>query len=160
MTAPRRNFEDITVGDEIPFLTKGPLISTHIMRWSAAMENWHRIHYDQVFAVEHDKLPGLLINGSFKRNFLAQLLKDWVGHTGWAWKMNFQMRKMNVVGETLTIWGKVTGKREAEHYGLVDLEIGIRNEHGLESTPGMATVALPFRNGPPVAYPFKPPLAK
>ena len=157
MSSTRRNFEDVSVGDELPVLTKGPIITTHLMRWSAAMENWHRIHYDQKFAVEHDKLPGLLINGSFKRNLLAQMLKDWAGPTGWAWKMNFQMRKMNVVGETLQIWAKVTGKREAELYGLIDLEIGIRNENDLESTPGAAVVALPYRDGAPVAYPFVPP---
>ena len=28
-------------------LRKGPLTTVHLMRWSAAMENWHKIHYDQ-----------------------------------------------------------------------------------------------------------------
>jgi acyl dehydratase len=157
MSAHRRNFEDVSIGDELPSLVKGPLTTTHIMRWSAAMENWHKIHYDYLFAVEHDKLPGILINGSFKRNFLAQFLKAWAGPTGWAWKTSFQMRKMNVAGETLTVWGTVTGKREADRYGLIDLECGIRNEAGLESTPGTGVVALPYRDGLPVAYPFVPP---
>lgn len=157
MSTQRLNFEDVSVGDELPQLTKGPLTPVHIMRWSAAMENWHRIHYDQPFAVNHDKLPGILINGSFKRNFIIQSLKDWAGPTGWAWKISFQMRKMNVAGETLRVWARVAGKREAADYGLVDLELGIRNEADLESTPGSGVVALPYRNGPAVAYPFVPP---
>ena len=37
------------------------------MRWSAAMENWHKIHYDLPFATGHDRLPGLLINGSLQQ---------------------------------------------------------------------------------------------
>ena len=44
----------------------------HLMRWSAAMENWHRIHYDRTFAQEHDKLADILINGSLKQQFILQ----------------------------------------------------------------------------------------
>jgi hypothetical protein len=66
---------------------------------------------------------------------------------------------MNLVGEKLSIWGKVTGLHSSEAYGLVDLDLGIRNEAGVESTPGSATVALPFRDGPAVPYPFVPPAA-
>ena len=115
MSDIRRNFEDVSTGDELPPLVKGPLTTTHIMRWSAAMENWHKIHYDYPFAVEHDKLPGILINGSFKRNFLAQFLRKWAGPAGWAWKTSFQMRKMNVAGETLPIWGWGTSKPETDN---------------------------------------------
>ena len=69
-------FEDVSQGMELPFLEKGPLGPIHLFRWSAAMENWHRIHYDRQFAVEHDKLQDLLINGSLKQQFLVQLVKD------------------------------------------------------------------------------------
>ena len=41
--------------------------------------------------------------------------------------------------------------------GLVDLELGILNNVRKESTPGTATVALPYRGGAPVPYPFVPP---
>ena len=150
-------FEDVEVGMDLPSLTKGPMTTAHIMRWSATMENWHKIHYDTPFAVNHDKLPGVLLNGSFKQQWLAQLLKDWVGLNGWVWKLNYQFRAMNLVGEKLTIWGKVTAKRETPDYVLVDLDIGIVNDQGKESTPGKATVAVPFRKGKPVPYPFVPP---
>ena len=150
-------YEHVNVGDSLAPLEKGPLTSAHLMRWSAAMENWHRIHYDREFAVTHDKLPGLLVNGTFKQQFILQLLKDWAGHDGWVWKVGFQFRAMNLAGETLSVWAKVTGKRSAAHYGLIDLELGIVNEEGRESTPGTAVVALPFEAGPPVPYPFVPP---
>jgi acyl dehydratase len=153
----RIDFEDVAVGDEVGPLGKGPFTTPHLMRWSAAMENWHKIHYDQPFATGHDKLPGLLINGSLKQQFIAQLLKDWAGRAGWVWQVKFQFRAMNVVGETLTIWAKVKGKREAPVYGLIDLDVGIRNEKGVESTPGSAVVALPYRGREPVPYPFVPP---
>ena len=152
-------YEDIEVGAEIPRLEKGPLTTAHLMRWSAAMENWHKIHYDLPFAVEHDKLPGLVINGSLKQQFVMQALKDWVGPDGWVWKASFQFRAMNIAGETLWVWARVTGKRDGPGYGLVDLELGIVNEDGKESTPGRATVAVRYRDGKPVPYPFVPPQA-
>ena len=34
-----RFYDDVAVGDELPRLAKGPLTTTHLMRWSAAMEN-------------------------------------------------------------------------------------------------------------------------
>lgn len=156
-SAQTPRFEDVAVGLELPPLVKGPLTTAHLMRWSAAMENWHKIHYDRTFAQEHDKLPDLLINGSFKQQFVLQLLKDWAGPEGWAWKSSFQFRSMNKVGETLTVWGRVTGTRRARDFGLVDVETGVLNEHGVESTPGKAVVALPYRAGPPLPYPFVPP---
>ena len=100
-------FEDVTEGQELPLLEKGPLGPIHLFRWSAAMENWHRIHYDRQFAIEHDKLQDLLINGSLKQQFLVQLVKDWAGRNGWVWKVGFQFRAMNFVGEKLSVWGRV-----------------------------------------------------
>ena len=150
-------YEDVAVGSELPRLAKGPLTTAHLMRWSAAMENWHKIHYDRPFTLEHEKLPGLLINGSLKQQFMLQLLKDWVGPGGWVWKVSFQFRAMNLVEETLSVWGRVSAKRDGPGYGLVDLELGIVNGEDKESTPGKATVALPYRGGAPLPYPFVPP---
>lgn len=151
-------FEEVEIGSSIPDLPKGPLTTAHLMRWSAAMENWHKIHYDKPFAMEHDKLPGLLINGSLKQQFIIQILKDWAGPGGWVWKASFQFRAMNVVGEEIRVWGKVKDKRRAPDFGLIDLELGIVNEEGKESTPGAGVVALPYRGGKPVPYPFVPPV--
>ena len=157
--AEQLNFDDVAVGQELPRLTKGPLGEIHLFRWSAAMENWHRIHYDRRFAQEQDKLPDLLVNGSLKQQFITQIVKDWAGRDGWVWKVGFQFRAMNTVGETLTVWGKVKSTERLADYGLVVVELGITNDAGKESTPGEATIALPFRDGQPVPYPFVPPQA-
>ncbi|MDR5827822.1 acyl dehydratase [Caballeronia sp. LP006] len=149
-------FEDVETGMEIPALVKGPMTTAHIVRWSASMENWHRIHYDWRFATQHDKLPDVMVNGSWKQHIMLQLLTDWAGESGWAWKLQFQFRGMNVPGDLLTAWGRVTGTERRGGFGLAHLEIGLRNQGGRESTPGSATVVLPLRNGAPVPYPFDP----
>ena len=156
-------FEDVRAGQAVARLELGPLTTAHLMRWSAAMENWHKIHYDLPFATGHDKLPGLLINGSLKQQLIAQMLKDWAGPTGWVWKIRFQFRAMNLAGERLEVWAVARETREAQGaagpMGLVELDLGIRNEAGVESTPGSATVALPLRDGPALPYPFVAPVA-
>lgn len=150
-------FEDLQVGDQLPELVRGPLIEPHLFRWSAAIENWHRIHYDQRFAVEHDKLPALLINGSWKQHFLVQLVRQWAEPSGWLRHISFQFRAMDVVGSTLTAWGGVTGLETDGDYGIASLEIGIRNQDGKQSTPGTAKVVFPLAGGPTVPYPFPQP---
>ena len=150
-------FEDIAEGAEIPVLRVGPLTSAHLMRWSASTENWHKIHYDRPFSVEHEKLPNILIHGSLKQQFLFRLLTHWVGPSGWVWKVNFQFRAMNTVGETLSIWARVKSRERYSAFGLCTFDVGIVNDAGVESTPGSAVVALPYREGPAVPNPFVPP---
>lgn len=146
-TQRRRTFDSVTVGDELEPLVCGPLMSLHLMRFSAAIENWHRIHYDERFATEHDGLAGLLVSGSFKQHVVAQMLRRWAGRDGWLVEISLRFRRMNVVGETLTIWGTVTELEQQARHGLVTCRIGISNEDGIESSPGTARVALPLTRG-------------
>ena len=156
MSPPRGlRFEDVGVGAELPQLLRGPITTSHVMRWSAAIENWHRIHYDQPFAVEHDGLPGLLINGTFKQHLLVQLMRGWLEPGGWLARIQMSFRGMDLVGDTLTAWGRVTETEERDGLGLVVCEIGIRNQRDDgDTTNGTATGVLPLRGGPAVPYPF------
>ncbi|AZQ68336.1 acyl dehydratase [Silicimonas algicola] len=147
-------FESVIVGQELPEVVKGPMSVGHIVRWSAAMENWHRIHFDWRYATEHDGLPDVLVNGSWKQHVLMQLLSDWVGEDGWVWRISFQYRGMNIPGDTLTAWGRVTGTEVAGAYGVVRLEIGMKDQNGIEGSPGEASVVIRRENGPAVPYPF------
>jgi acyl dehydratase len=148
------DFASLSVGDVLPPLEQGPMTPVHLMRWSAAIENWHRIHYDEPFATGHDKLPALLINGSWKQHFVVQMLRQWLGTDGWLARVSFQFRAMDQVGSTLTAHGKVADLYERSGFGFVECEIGIRNAEGQESTPGTALGVLPLEGGSPVPYPF------
>ncbi len=78
---PQRYYDDVTVGQQMPPLVLGPMTPTHVFRWSAAIENWHRIHYDQSFAPRY--------------------LKDLCLPDGWPWKVSFQHRAMIVPGDNV-----------------------------------------------------------
>jgi acyl dehydratase len=132
------------------------MTTAHIVRWSAAMENWHPIHYDWRVATGHHGLPDVVVNGSWKQHVMLQLVADPVRDSGWPWKVRFQFRGMNVPGETLQAWGKVVAKHDRHPFGVVDLEIGLKNPKGVDGTPGTASVVLPKRDGPAVPYSFDP----
>lgn len=154
---PQLFFDDVTVGQNLPPLDIGPMTTTHLVRWSSAIENWHRIHYDQAFALYHDGLPNVLIHGSWKQSILPRYLKDICLPDGWMWKASFQHRAMIVPGDTITCWASVTGSREIEGLGHIELDIGMRIQSGIETCPGKATIVLPKRGGRPVPYPFVAP---
>lgn len=157
---PQLYFGDLAVGQELPPLVIGPMTTTHIVRWAASIENWHRIHYDQDYAIYHEDLPNVLVHGSWKQSILPRYLKDVCLPDGWMWKVSFQHRAMIVPGDTITCWAKVRALAEVDGLGHVDLDVGMRLQNGVESCPGAATIVLPLRGGPPVPYPFVPPGAK
>ena len=150
-------YDDVSVGQDLPTLVLGPLTTTHAFRWSSAIENWHRIHYDQSFAVYHEGLPNILLQGSWKQSILPRYLKDICLPDGWMWKVSFQHRAMIVPNDTITCWARVTSKAEKEGLGLVGLDVGMRLQTGAESCPGTATIVLPIRGGRAVPYPFVAP---
>ena len=149
-------WNELEVGARVGELDKGRLSSSHIMRWSAAVENWHRIHYDFRFATEHDKLPDILINGSWKQHVLLQLVKDALGPDGWPWKIKFRYRKMDVVGDSILARAEVVDKHEIEGLGFVTLRVLLIDQNDAVSTGGFAIGVLPLPGGPKVRYPFVP----
>jgi acyl dehydratase len=154
--AAEKYFDDLQVGDTLHTLDKGTMTTSHIMRWSAAIENWHRIHYDQPFATGHDGLPGILINGSWKQHVLVQVVKDGLGPGGWLWKIRFRYKSMDLAGDALSVHAEVIEKQEVDGLGCVTLGINMTNQRGEVSTAGHAIGLMPLRGGRPVPYPFEP----
>ena len=147
-------FEDFEIGQLLMRLKKGPMTTTHIMRWSSAIENWHRIHYDQRFAIDHDKLPDVLVNGSWKQHILAQVMKDGLGPNGWLWKIKFRYERMNPAGDTIFAEAEVAKKEEIAGLGFVTCRVSLKDQNGEDNTSGWAIGVLPLRGGRAVPYPF------
>lgn len=149
-------WEDAVVGARAGELDKGRISTSHIMRWSAAVENFHRIHYDHPFATGHDKLPDVLINGSWKQHVLVQLAKDALGPDGWLWKIKFRYRKMDVAGDSIRGRAEVVAKQEIDGLGFVTLRVTLVDQNDAVSTAGFAIGVLPLPGGAAVPYPFVP----
>ncbi len=154
--AKQTYFEDVNVGDDLPRYVHR-LSAPELARWCITMENTHRLHYDLAHAHNHDNLPGALFHGTWRMSIISKWLKDWSLPDGWFWKASWQVREMVTANETIALWGKVIDKQEYGKYGVVHVEFGMVNEEGWEGAPGAASVALPYRGGEPVPYPFTPP---
>ena len=141
----QRYFEDITVGETLMPVVKGPITTTHLVRWAAANGNYARIHWDLPFAQLRQGLANVVVNGSLKNQYLGQLLTDFAGVEGWLKRFSVQHRGMDYPGDVLTASGAVTGKREADGYGYVDCTVVLDNSRGGQTAAGQATVILPKR---------------
>ena len=141
----QRHFEDVSVGDDLPPVVKGPMTTTHLIRWAAANGNYARIHWDLPFAQLTQGLPNVVVNGSLKNQYLGQLLLDFAGDGGWFRRFYVEHRGMDFPGDTLIASGIITGKREEGDFGLVDCAVNLKNDRGGQTASGTATVALPKR---------------
>ena len=141
----QRYFEDVAVGDDLPPVVKGPMTTSHLVRWAAANGNYARIHWDLPFAQLEQGLPNVVVNGSLKNQYLGQLLIDFAGDEGWFKRFYVQHRGMDFPGDVLTAAGTVSGKRELDGYGLVDCTVTLTNSRGQQTAAGQATVILPKR---------------
>ena len=141
----QRFFEDIAVGEALTPVVKGPITTTHLVRWAAANGNYARIHWDLPFAQLHQGLANVVVNGSLKNQYLGQLLTDFAGVEGWFKRFYVQHRGMDYPGGILTASGAVTGKREASSHGYVDCTVVLDNSRGEQTAAGQATVILPKR---------------
>lgn len=142
---PRQVFyEDLKEGDEIPPLTKD-VTTVNILMYVASVWLMDRIHFDQPFATKRRGLPGVVAPGNMGGDYYAQLLSELAGERGKVRGMSFQFRSFMLADDVLSVGGKVVKKSVAEGNGLVELELWIRNQQGVNCVPGKGVVALPLR---------------
>jgi acyl dehydratase len=154
----KRYWEDVEAGMEMtPVLEKGILTMTEIFRFGLFVPpGQRRIEVkrevlDIGFEREtHQKRAGLENASDYGPQricWLGQMVTDWMGDDGTLKKLSAQIRHPNIIGDVNVIKGKVTKKyiKDGEH--LVDCEIWVENQAGLNTAPGTTTVALPSREG-------------
>ena len=137
------HYADVSVGDSLEPVVKGPLTTTHLVRWAAANGNYARIHWDLPFAQLRQGLANVVVNGSLKNQYLGQLLNDFAGDEGWFKRFYVQHRGMDYPGDVITASGTITAKREQDGFGYVDCNIALSNSRGEQTALGQATVVLP-----------------
>ena len=148
-------WEDIEVDSEVTPLAK---VATSIMlvKWAGASGDFNPLHYDNAFA-DSQGVGSPIVHGALKRQWLIQLMTDWMGEEGTLKKFSCRYRAMDYPrnmktltepeeGETWYCKGKVTKKYVEDGEHLVDCNIWLENGKGEVTTPGGATVVLPSRS--------------
>ena len=136
-------YEDADVGTEITPLVKHPT-TAQLVRWAGATGDFNQVHYDKDFA-QNAELPGVIVHGLLKWQFLIQMLMEWVGEEGTVRKVSCQYRGMDFPGDTLTCKGTVINKFVDGDQHCLECEICVENQRGERTTPGRAIVVVPSR---------------
>ena len=175
--ATPRHWEDVSVGERLPGVCKGPLTVTSVIAfvqgWGSLYVRAHglafdlferhpalgipnefgapeppeRVHWDEPFA-RAVGVPGAYDYGPERVAWLGHLVTNWMGDRGQLRRLNVQVRRHNLIGDVTWCRGVVTGKTDDEDEALVQLELRAVNQRGETTASGTATVALPRRSPP------------
>jgi len=125
------------------------------VKWAGASGDFNPLHYDAAFA-ESQGVGKPIVHGALKRQWLVQLMTDWIGDLGTLRKFSCQYRAMDYPrpmkamseadeGETWLCRGKVTKKYTEDDIHFADCDIWVENGNGDRTTRGEATAILPSR---------------
>ena len=90
-------------------------------------------------------MPGQFDYGPQRVCWMAQVVTDWMGDDGTLLKMRNQIRHPNVVGDTNWVNGEVAKTYEEDGKRLVDVDVWVENQAGLQTAMSLVTVELPSK---------------
>ncbi len=138
--ADQNHWDDFEVGHE--FSMTEETSSQRLVIWAAASGDFYQIHYDDNFA-KGNNLPDIIVHGALKGMLVGRLLDEFVGDGGKIKRWGVSYRGMDPARQDINVWAKVTKKYEEGGEALLDLDVGVAQPNGTQTTPGTATVALP-----------------
>ena len=168
-----RYIEDVTVGDHLPAMTKGPMTVTGFIGFAQGWGGLYiranrlafkqlrrhsglgiadrfgipdvpeRVHWDDDLA-RAVGTPRAYDYGPERSSWLTHHLTDWMGDNGFLVDHATRIRRHNPVGDIVTIVGEVTAVDVDS--ALVTIEQTATQQDGELSALGTGTVRLPFRS--------------
>jgi len=173
--AEPRYFEDVSAGDALPRMVKGPMTVTGFIAFAQGWGGLYiranriahqllkkhpnlgipnsygvpdvpeRVHWDDDLAALVGT-PRAYDYGPERCSWLLHHLTDWMGDDGFVVSHTCQIRRHNVVGEIIWIDGEVTKvEADASGVGLVHISQRATNQDGELSAVASAVVRLPSR---------------
>lgn len=172
--ATPRYWEDVTEGEALPVMFKGPMTVTGFIAYAQGwgglyiranklawkMIDAHpglgitnrfgipdapeRVHWEEDFALEVGA-PGAYDYGPERTSWLTHHLTNWMGDDGFLRKASCKIRRHNPEGDMLFIKGKVKRKYIEDGKHLVEIEQEARNQDDELSILGSGVVELPSR---------------
>jgi acyl dehydratase len=169
------NWDDVTVGQSLPVLFKGPLTLVDIVGFYAGRRTVYSVlkmafqerdrhphnvyyspstnvpchpaagHFDAEIAREIG-MPAAYDQGWQRMNWAGHLLTNWAGDAAFVRRLAGRVTRPNFIGDLTKLTGKVTGKRLEGDEALVEIEWWGTNQRGESNCDGTAVVRLPSRD--------------
>ena len=111
-----------------------------------------RLHWEPEWANKLG-IPVPYDYGGLREAFLTTVITNWMGDSGWLWKLSCQHRKFVYTGDTNWIKARVIDKQQTDGRNEVYLDVRVENQWGTTTSPGNAVVLLPSRNNATVELP-------
>lgn len=168
-------WEEVSVGETLPVLFKGPLTLVDIVGFYAGRRTVYNVlklafqerdrhpnnvyyspstnvpchpaagHFDVEIAREIG-MPGAYDQGWQRINWAGHLLTNWAGDGGFVKMLGGRVTRPNLVGDLTKLSGKVVGKRIEGDQAIVDIDWWGTNQRGEQNSDGKASVLLPARD--------------
>ena len=150
--AEQITWESVEVDKGIPPLPK--IATTRMLvEWAGASGDFNPIHYDMSF-YQASGVDRPIVQGALKRQWLIQLITDWMGDGGTLKKFSCKYRTVDYPrnmrtidepedGETWLCKGKIRKKYQSDGESFVECAVWVENGKGEIKTEGRATVVLP-----------------
>ena len=169
-----RYFEDVSIGDKLPTMVKGPMTVTGFIAYAQGWGGLY-IRANKLAWKQHHRHPGLAIKNKFgipdcpervhwendfatmvgapaaydygpeRCSWMTHHMTNWMGDDSFLRESKSQIRRHNPEGDTLFINGEVIGKREVDGVALIDIKQQALNQDGELSIHGTGVVELPRR---------------
>jgi acyl dehydratase len=140
-----RFFEDFSEGQELPTVTKGPMMVGDQVRWAGACDNYEsEFHHDE-YVAKAQGLPGIILSGPLMASLLMTAVMQWMGRGARLVRFFDQNRGSTMPRDLAHLQGRIRRTYEDAGKAFVELECWITNQRGEITTPGSALVELPRR---------------
>ena len=167
-----RYWEDVTIGDSIGPLIKGPLsvrdelvflmgagspfLKAHKIEFN--YESRHPNFLEHVEETGEDDVPELVHYldqfaraigveraydyGNQRMSWMCNLFTNWMGDDGFLWRMSGDERAFNMMGDTTILEGKVVNKFIEDNKYCVDIESWAKNQLGDTTMPANVSTVI------------------
>jgi acyl dehydratase len=135
-------FEEMSVGDEIPSLSK-IVKREEVKAYADASGDQNPLHQDDAFA-RSVGFPGIIAHGMFTLALLTKALTDWLGDPGALLQLKVQFRAVVFMDETLVAKGRIEELDPATRHARLSVwaEVDRAGERALPIKNGTAVVRL------------------
>lgn len=138
-------FEDVTVGDALPELVKGPLQKMQHVMYAGASGDFNPLHTDDDFAKAVGMKDGVIAHGMLVMGFVGQAVTAWIPKKNLK-KFGVRFAGMTKPGNTITVTGQVTDKRVENGDNIIAGTVVAKDENGDVKVTGQFEAAVPSRN--------------
>jgi acyl dehydratase len=135
-------FEDLTVGEQMPPLTKDPISAVQLVRYAGASGDFNPLHFDPSIG-EAAGLGGVIAHGMLIMGFMGEAITNWIPNR---FLKTFKARFIGITrpNDILTITGRVIEKKEMERTILCSL--AAKDQKGELKIKGTFEAQLPSRH--------------